>query len=240
MARLISRPDGLGLVSIEPLSGPRAVNAGQNQSISGFVQSVAGAFGLWRFRFAFHAMRGAEFRQYRKWITALHGGANATRWPFCDPDAITFQEAGVDASNFEIATGQPWSNGEPWSNDQNWATSRPNIAVAEDAAKDATIVKLADSFWGHQLDGGDYLGFFPFHFGLYLVTEVISAGTYRIWPPLRKAITTDDFATLNPTLALRLEGEDAASAGRGLVVADTLQITMIEVLDYDVRKYFAD
>lgn len=240
MARLISRPDGLGLVSIEPLSGPLAVSAGQNQSISGFVQSVAGAFGLWRFRFAFHAMRGAEFRQYRKWITALHGGANATRWPFFDPDAITFQESGVNASNFEIATGQPWSNDEPWSNDRNWATSRPNVAVAEDAAKDATIVKLADTFWGHQLDGGDYLGFFPFHLGLYLVTEVISAGTYRIWPPLRKAITTDDFATLNPTLALRLEGEDAASAGRGLVVADALQVTMIEVLDYDVRKYFAD
>lgn len=239
MARLISRPDGLGIVSIEPLSGPRAVNAGQNQSISGFVQSVAGAFGLWRFRFAFHAMRGAEFRQYRKWITALHGGANATRWSFFDPDAITFQEAGVNASNFEISTGQPWSNDEPWSNDRNWATSRPNVAVAEDAAKDATIVKLTDSFWGHHVDDV-YLGFFPFHFGLYQITEAIRPGTYRIWPPLRKAITTDDFATLNPTLALRLEGEDAASAGRGLVVADSLQVTMIEVLDYDVRKYFAD
>lgn len=237
--RLISPPVGLGVTSIEPLSGPRAVSSGATQSIGTFVQTFASPFSLWRFRFSFPAMHNSLFRRYRGWVTALHGGANATRWHFFDPDMMTFQEAGVDASNFEIATGQPWSNGEPWSNGQNWQTSRPNVAVAAPAALEATQISLADSFWGHTLAIGDQIGFFPFHFGMYEVTEVIAPGTYRIWPDLRKAITTSDFATLSPTLAMRLESEDAASAGRGLVVAEGNSVTLVETLDYDVRDYFA-
>ena len=91
----------------------------------------------------------------------------------------------------------------------------------------------------HDLQVGDYLGFFPFHFGMYVVTEVIEPGTYRIWPPLRKALTTDDFATLDPTLAMRLESEDAATADRSLQVAEGASVTMVEVEDYNVREYFA-
>lgn len=238
--RLISPPVGLGLTSIEPLSGPRAVSAGATQSIGNFVQTFGSPFGLWRFRFSFPAMHKSLFRRYRGWITALHGGANATRWSFFDPDMISFQEAGVEASNFEIATGKPWSNGQPWSNGENWKTSRPNVAIASAAARDATVVSLAFQWWGHRLGVGDYLGFFPFHFGMYEITEVVAPGQYRIWPPLRKAIGTSDFATLSPVLALRLESEDAATAGRGLVVADDLTATFVETFDYDVRQWFTN
>ncbi|HEU4986860.1 MAG TPA: hypothetical protein VFT89_07325 [Rhizobiaceae bacterium] len=240
MARLISPPVGLGIVSAEPLSGPRSVGASRTESIGAFVQTVASPFGLWRWQFSFPAMNGSLFRRYRGWITALHGGANATRWPFFDPDAMSFHEAGVDASNFEIATGVPWSNDEPWLNGENWAINRPVVTVAAAAALGDTQISLADEWWGHSLDVGDYIGFTPFHLGLYTVTQVIEPGTYRIWPSLRKALTTADFATLSPTLALRLESEEAASAGRGLVVADSLSATFVEVLDYDVRDYFAD
>lgn len=240
MARLISPPVSLAASSMEPLSGPRAVGAGGSQSIGGFVQTSAAAFGLWRWRFSFPPMRGAMFRRYRGWITGLHGGANATRWTFFDPDCMTYREAGVDASNFEIATGVPWSNGQPWSNNENWAMSRPVVGVAAAAQQHDTTVSLANQWWGNSLAVGDYLGFFPFHFGLYIVTEVTTPGTYRIWPPLRKTIATTDFATLSPVLAMRLEGEDAASAGRGLVVAENLSITLVETLDYDVRDWFTD
>jgi len=236
--RLISPPIGLGLIGIEPLSGPRTVGAGANQSIGGFVQTFGAPFGLWRFRFTFHAMRGAEFRRYRGWITALHGGANATRWSFCDPDKITHQEAGVNATDREVRDGQPWSNGMPWSNGENWGTSRPQVPLAARAALGDTIIQLGDVFWGHSLLGGEYIGFFPLHLGLYIITEVIEPGTYRIWPSLRKAVTVDDFCTLDPTLAMRLETEESATADRSLQVAEGASVTMVEVLDYDVRDYF--
>ena len=240
MARLVSPPVGLGTVTIEPLSGPRAVSAGVTQSVQNFVQTFGSPFGLWRWRFSFPPMRESQFRRYRGWVTSLHGGANATRWTFFDPDQMTFKEAGVTATKEQIEFGVPWENGKPWSNKQNWQIARPPVAVAAAAAVKATTISLDDDWWGHRLDVGDYIGFFPLHFGMYMVTEVIEPGSYRIWPPLRKAITTDDFATLSPTLAMRLESEDSAGAGRGLVVADSLTITMVETLDADVRAYFTD
>lgn len=244
MARLLSPPVDLPVVSVEPLSGPRAVNAGVSTTVGNFVQTVSSPFALWRWQVSFAAMHQALFRRYRGWVTALHGGANATRWDFWDPDMMSPRETGIDVSPrarwTDTGHEQNWSNGLPWSNGQGWQMTPPTVSVAASAAKDDTVISLGSTFWGHGLDVGDYLGFFPFHLGLYLVTEVIDPGTYRIWPPLRKAITPDDFATLRPTLAMRLESEEAASAGRGLVVAEGLSVTLVEVLDYDVRDYFAD
>jgi hypothetical protein len=243
MARLISPPVGLGITAIEPLSGPRVVGASSSQSIGGFLQTSAAPFGLWRFRFSFHPMRGSAFRAYRGWVTALHGGANATRWHFFDPDMMSPAAAGLAVSEsrrWDSMPGQLWSNGTPWANGELWGETPPFVAVVTAVAAGETQISLADQFWGHGLQVGDYLGFFPFHFALHIVTEVIDDGAYRIWPPLRKSLTTDDFATLRPTLAMRLEGEDAASASRGLVVAEGLTATLIEVLDPDVRDYFAD
>lgn len=232
--RLVSWPTGLRANFREPLSGPRAVGAGATQGIGGFVQTFAAPFGLWRWRFAFPPIRGQLFRRYRGWVTALHGGANATRVEFCDWDGLSREQMGVAAGS----GSQTWSNGEKWSNGQSWSFSPPTVAVTAAAARDATTIALADEFWGHGLGEGDLVGFFPFHFGMYMVTEVVDHGEYRIWPPLRKALTTGDLATLRPTLAMRLESEDAANASRGAAFADGLSITMVEVLDYDVRDYF--
>ncbi|EHK56814.1 hypothetical protein [Allomesorhizobium alhagi] len=240
MGRLVSWPVGLRANFREPLSGPRAVSGGATQSIGNFVQTFASPFGLWRWRFSFPSIRGAMFRRYRGWVTAQHGGANATRVPFCDWDGLNFAERGIETTSAQWRQGQVWSNGQPWSNGQNWHSSNPVVAVAAAAALDHTEIKLADSFWGNGLDVGDFFGFFPFHFGLYMVTERIDAGHYRIWPPLRNAIATTDFATLNPVMAMRLESEDAANAPRGAAFAEGLSVTLVETLDYDVRDYFAD
>lgn len=240
MARLIHWPRGLRSNFREPLSGPRAVNAGVTASVGSFVQTTASPFGLWRWRFSFPSIRGQLFRRYRGWVTALHGGANATRVPFCDWDGLSLAQAGVVASRDEWRRGQPWGNGMPWSNGANWKGTPPNVPVVALAEKDATIVSLGSAFWGYGLDYGDLLGFTPFHFGLYMVTEAIEPGMYRIWPPLRKAVTSDDFATLRPTLAMRLEGEEAANAPRGASFAEGLNVTLVEVPDYTVRQWFAD
>lgn len=241
MARLIDWPQGLPSNFREPLSGPRVINAGQSQTIGGFIQTTSAAFGLWRWRFGFpDIIRGRLFRRYRGWITALHGGANATRVPFCDWDGLSRTEMGVTAGATDWKTGQPWSNLEAWSNGQNWGVSPPMAAVASNAAKDDTIVQLGSAFWGQGLGYGDLIGFFPFHLGMYMVTEVVEPGLYRIWPPLRRGISTDDFATLRPQLAMRLESEDGASAARDAAFGVNLSVTLVEVLDYDARDYFTD
>ena len=170
----------------------------------------------------------------------MHGGANATRVPFCDWDGLSLAQMGVAATIDEWRAGQPWANGEPWSNGKNWGSSPPIVAVAANASRDATQISLAGTSWGHGLDYGDLIGFQPFHLGMYMITEVIVPGTYRVWPPLRKAITTDDHATLRPTLAMRMESEDAGSAPRDAFAITGASVTLFEVFDYDVRAYFTD
>jgi hypothetical protein len=240
MARLVSWPVGLKAKAREPLAGPRAVSGGSTTSIGNFTQTVASPFGLWRWRFSFPPMRGQKARRYRGWITSLHGGANATRVPFCDWDGLSFAQRGIVTTSDAWRQGSPWSNGMQWANGENWKSSSPNVAVAAAAALDATTVKLSNVFWGHGLDIGDQFGFFPFHFGLYMVTERIAPGEYRIWPPLRKAVSAGDFATLSPVLAMRLESEEAATANRDAAFISNAQVTLVETLDYDVRDYFAD
>ncbi|MEP9374993.1 hypothetical protein [Mesorhizobium sp. KR1-2] len=246
--RLLSPPQGLGVVAIEPLSGPRAVSAGASQSVENFVQSFASPFGLWRLQFSFAPMSGAMFRRYRGWVTGMHGGANATRWTFFDPDMMPVAEAGGLASVDQQRAGMPWANGKPWNiagadpwfNTGNWAVTPPLETVAASAGRDDTIVRLRNGFWGQKLDVGDYVGFAPNHFGMYTITEVFEPGTYRIWPRLRRSIVKGDFATLMPIMALRPENESAAAAARGLEVADGLAVIFVEVPDYDLRDYFTD
>src|SRR5690606_8356796 len=119
MARLIDWPNGLPWNAWEPLSGPRTVGAGATESIGGYTRTVSSPFGLWRLRFQFANMRGQIARRYRGWVTALHGGANATRVPFCDWDGLSFPQMGVTTTHQQWKQGQPWGNGEPWDNGQN-------------------------------------------------------------------------------------------------------------------------
>lgn len=248
MARLLSPPLGLKITSMEPLSSPRTVGAGGSQSVGNFTQTTASPFALWRWQFAFAPMMRSEFRQYRGWITALHGGANATRFKFHDPDRMSLLDIGLRPSSDQQRAGMPWNNGmswdvegaDPWFNTGNWQLDAPLAPVRKQSVKGATTIHLTSAKWGHGLNIGDYLGFTPFHFGLYTVTEVIEPGQYRIWPPLRKTITSEDFATLEPQLVFRLESEEGAKAGRSLQAAEGLVATFIECLDYDVRDYWTD
>ncbi|WP_245515407.1 hypothetical protein [Rhizobium deserti] len=148
---------------------------------------------------------------------ALHGGANAVRVSWPAPDSLTLQEAGANFTPLQERVGMPWSNGQPWANGINWGVSPPNVAVAGGAARDTTVIKLGSAFWGHGLDYGDEIGFFPLHFGKYMITEALGSGEYRIWPPLRKAITADDFATLMPVLVMTLDNESGADLAAALM-----------------------
>ena len=240
MARLLSWPNGLRWNRWKPLSGPESVGGGSNTTIGDVTQTIASPFGARHIQMSFPPMRGQLARRARGLVTALHKGANAVRVSVCDWDGMTRAQAGVVATQGQLQGGMTWSNGVGWSNGQNWKLTKPNVAVSVAAAKDATLVTLADEFWGRSLGMGDWIGFFPLHFGMYEITEDMGDGQYRIWPPLRKAITTDDFATLYPVMAMRLLANNLPDADRGPAFLEGLTMSLFEVFDYDARDYFAD
>lgn len=242
MARLLAWPEGVRYITTEPLSGPRTISAGGSQSITGWQQSVSSPFGGWRWRFGFPPLKGAAYRRFRGLVAALHGGANAVRMPIYDPDQRT-NSAALGAANI---TGVQWEGSSAdlsWfvpSTSVPWTHSFPMVHLASPVAKDAVNISLPNTEWGHDLGVGDYVSLAPQYFGLHVVTQVYRPGQYKIWPPVRKTMTTDDWVTLYPTLAMRLEGEEAGALARGQWYADGLTLTMVEVEDADVRTYFAD
>jgi hypothetical protein len=280
MARLIHWPGGLQIQTRQALSGPRTIGAGSSESIGGYIQSVASPFGLWRWQLSFPPLRREAFRRYRGMISALHGGANAVRVPFCDPDRMSWADTGTFFGSTQLRDGLPWdtiyedrgslllgdgttgalligdgsadtlmadttfiSGTTQWDVDArgvNWRASLPQVTLGTALSIGDTNVVLTDQFWGHNLGEGDYIGFGPVYFGLHLITQVYSDGHYKVWPPIRKNLTTNDWATLNPVMAMRLESEDAGPIGRGNVWAEGLSATFVEVLDADVRAYFKD
>lgn len=240
MARLLSWPVGLKWNRYKFLAGPESVGAGSGTSIGAVTQTIASPFGARYIQFSFPSLRGEEARRARGLVTALHKGANAVRVSICDWDGMTFSEAGVTVSEAERRDGMPWSDGQAWSNGRNWRLSKPLVAVSDAAALDATIVALSDLYWGSALGFGDWIGFAPLHFGLYEITEVLEPGLYRIWPPLRKALSTSDFATLHPVMAMRFLSSNLPDAERGPAFLDGLSLSLFEVFDYDVRDHFTE
>lgn len=239
MGRLISWPVGLKWTSREPLSGPRAIGAGSTESVSSFVQTFATPFGLWRWQFSLPPLKGEMARRYRGMVTALNAGANAVRVDFSDPDGLSWADLGVKTTHARVAIGEPWSNGQPWQGGQNWRPGRPWETVAVAAARGDSIVSLGNATFGPVLDVGDMIGFVG-AFGAYVVTERLSGGRVRFWPPLRRAVRVGDHVTLTPVMAMRLEGEAAANLPRGSSHMDGLTITLVEVEDRHVRQFFAD
>lgn len=238
MPRLIQMPHGLRYTSRVPLTGPRAAGSAATESLTGFTQTVSSPFGLWRWQFSFTAMNKIEARRYRGFVTALHGGANATRVTFRDPDIMTHAEAGLSATADQIRRGIPFSTGVGLSTGVNLRCSFPRVAVAFASARYVDTVTLADEFWRDALNIGDQIGFGPAYFGLHVITEVIGAGEFRIWPPLRKSLTATSYATLSPVMVMRLESEGAAQMARGISVMEAPTITLTEVEDADVRAFY--
>lgn len=240
MARLLDFPIGLRPNRMRKLAGPKTRGAGQSVGATGWEQTVASPFGARRLEFSFPNIRGKLARRTRGWISAMHGGANATRIRLCDWDGLSLADRGINATLAEYKAGSTWSNGLPWSNGQNWSNSEEPLAVTAAAAQDDTIVSLDVSGWGANLGVGDWIGFFPFHFGVYEITQVVDDGQFRLDMPLRDALTTSSWAYPNPTLAMRLESESAASGERDAFSLTGLSLVMVEVFDYDVRDHFTD
>lgn len=238
MARLLSWPTGLRWNRWKWLAGPETVGAASNSTIGDFTQTVATPFGARHVQLSFPPLRGKPARRARGLMTALHKGANAVRVSMCDWDGMSLAESGLSVTREQVQAGTPWDLGVGWDNGENFRITKPNVPVASAAALNATIVQLSDEWWGHELGIGDWIGFFPLHFGLYEITEDLGNGRYRIWPPLRKAVPAGAYATQYPTMAMRLKSDNLPDADRGPAFLEGLTISLFEVFDYDARDYF--
>lgn len=183
--RLLSDSDGFqGVTGFVPVSGPNARNSGSSTAMDGTEQTFDAYGDVVALQFTLNVKQGVAARRQSGILTALKSG-NAMRLRFFDPDMLTPTEAGISGvagKGWTDLEDVEWSNGQPWSNGEGWQMSAPTVAVASPAAFDTGIVTLADTDWGHELGLGDRLGFFPLHFGLYTITEVIEPGQYRVWP----------------------------------------------------------
>jgi hypothetical protein len=241
MARLLDWPRGLAVTRMRPLTGPRSIGSGSSQSLSGFSQTYASPFGYWRFQVDVQPMERRLARSVTSFITALHGGANAVRMPLFDPHGLSWSEAGVNVSGaFEGTIAVNWSNGQPHAEGRPFDASRPTVALASPAAKGASVVTLANTHWGHSPHLMGFIGFGPFYFGLHVITQALGGGQYRIWPPLRKSLGAGAFATLDPVIVMRLEGEGSAAIEYQDVVTDGASFTFLEVPDDQVRAWFSE
>jgi len=182
-------------------------------------------------------MRGEKFRRYRGLVTSLHGGANAVRVPFGDPDGLTWSDIGATVTLNNQLAGSTWSNGKSWSNGKNWGIGIGNVPLLQPVSSGDNAVRLSPTSWGALLDVGDTFGFTS-HFGLYEVIKMLSPGVVQVWPPLRANILSTQYATLKPSMVMRLAGESSATAPRGTMVSEGATMTLLEVEHSDVISFF--
>jgi hypothetical protein len=235
--KILRWPRGLRWQTMTPTTGP--VVRGFSQGTTGKVQSVESPYGLVGFDLTFPAMRGVMARRFRGLVTALHGGANAVRFRVCDPDGPGFAEMNIELSAQERSNGLPWGNDKTWSNGRYWKPALPKVPVTAVSAKGSTLVSLEVSRWGGRLEPGTMFGFVG-HYGVYTAKEVQVVGydaTVRVWPPLRKALTTDDRATLRPVIAMRLASPDGGQFSRGGDLMGGASLSLIEMPDEVVDLY---
>lgn len=226
--RLVSWPSELKITAIEPLNGPLAIGSSSSRGADGYVQTVASPSFAWEFDIQFPSLIGKRERAFRAWVMSLHSGANATRFPFIGGSKPKLSDYDLPDTNVQVSQANYFPT--------TIRSGYGSVPVSETAGFGTTIIKLDSDLWGHKLDTGTYIGFCPLHLGVYMVTEVISDGEYRIYPPLRKEVSQGDLCTLDPVLALRPLGVGSISMPRGAIRMDGASMQMVEVLDYDLRE----
>lgn len=230
MARLVSWQAKVMRLTLA--NGPASSGSGSNTMANGSEQSFAG----WNFALAFEmSFPPSEYEQARKeynWMLGLHNGANATRYEYIDGQQKTPSDVGEAAAAWD---GASWSTGAAW------GEGHGTVALSADVAKDATIVELANTKWGHALEAQEAISFGPSYYGAHFVTEVLAAGKYRVTPPIRAALTAGTHrANLEPRLALRfIPGSVNYGTFNPAHVSDR-GARFVEVFNEYVSPYFGD
>ncbi|MCF3933304.1 hypothetical protein L1787_07750 [Acuticoccus sp. M5D2P5] len=227
MVRLLPWPEA-GVAYLEAVSGPASRGSGQNTYLTGDEQTFATAGDRVSFRVEFAPTQGQPARRLRAWKLALANGANWTRFPVPDADRPQWAEIGISGERAAWNLNRAWSDGRLW---------RPHVGVVGVAgarAAGSDTVRLQNFNWANAIDVGWMLGFVPFHFGCYWVTEVLDRREFRIWPRLRSTLPVSAAATLTPQLVMAAV-PNSARGGRSARSTEGEAIVLREVLNSYVQ-----
>lgn len=237
--RMVPFPVGLPITALTPQGGPLVL--GSTTSGTRKTQVVVDPTGgLWSFTLEVAKMKGPMARAFSQLSVALHGGANCCRVPFFDPDEPSFREMGINVSDNYDQQYVSWSNGEFWSNGKPWRIGKPLATIAAASAKNSGTITIDTTAWGGVLP--TFFGIVG-HFAVYCVTGSTFSGnvaTCRVFPPVRRAITTTDYATLRPVMAAQLTGPSGAPWSRDASAMSGAQLDIIEVPDEVVLNYVTE
>ncbi|WP_319532863.1 hypothetical protein [uncultured Cohaesibacter sp.] len=207
---MVDAPVGLGISRFERVGGDTLI--GQTSSLESSVQNSVDPFSNWVFKIDFKRMQGGEVRAFEEWRDALAAGANCTRLQFFDPHEPSNAELGLEAGNYT-----QWTSGLPWTHGKGWRRGRPLCSVVKAADYDGSVVTLDISNWTNKDTGRVHLpAWFGIigHFAVYKVTGRDIAGNIarlHIRPPLREKITPFNFATMRPTICVKLIGDKGST-----------------------------
>ena len=225
--RMVDYPVGLPFSGLTPVGGPSVLGA--TESDTAYVQTVVNPFGVWRFQADFTPMKGRMARAFSTLSASALAGANCFRFPFWHFDEPGFAELGIAVpGRCEV----PWSNGEPWSNGHGWQVGKPIVPVTAASAKGGGTITLDLTLWNGVIPA--FFGLVG-HFAVYSMIGVAErngdVATLRVWPPVRRAVTTDDYATLRPVLAAKIAGPQGAPWSRPTEMLSGARLDMVEVPD---------
>lgn len=232
--KIIDWPVGIQYGSITWTQGP--VVKAPSESVTSRFQTVESPNGLVGFDLTLQPMNERTARIYRGLISFLHGGANAVRFTFFDPDRPTFGELGY-AESEALGTyhADTWDDGQTWAEGNYWEAGLPLATLTASSAKGTTSVTIDLSEWNDELYAGTIIGF-PLHFGLYTV-KYVNGNVATIWPPLRAAVASGEYVTLEPVIACRLSSSDGGRFSRGSSHIQDATISLVEVPDEIVNTY---
>lgn len=238
--RLLRWPAGVHWTTFTPVGGPNVI--GSTESVTGDVQTVESPNGLVAFSLEYPAMVGAKARAFRGLVTALHAGANAVRMTVRDPDAkLRHFDPSATAETVKFADGKVLIGSDGMS--YGFRVGVPLAEMTQAAAIDAEEIRFDRTPYGTEDLVGLRFGFVG-AFGVYEVKEWRATwadadiAVARIWPPLRRAITTASRMTLCPQVAVRLSGRDGGQWSRGPARVEAGSLSLIEVPDEIVRDYW--
>lgn len=220
------------IAELTPASGPASFGSGSNTLVTGQEQTFASPNYALKFDVVIPVAQSERSRKEHAWMTRLHGGANATRYEYCDGQQKKPVDVGEPAT--VTFTGGAFTGGA-------FVSGHGTVPVALDAVKGATIITLGNYKWGWSLEEGDVLGFSPSVYCFHEITEVFENGTYRVEPPLRRDIAASTHrATFKPRLALKFVPGTINYGSFKPRYSSDRSAQFVEVFDEYVETYFGD
>lgn len=170
-------------------------------SLSGRTQAGQNDAGFWMAAYSRVPAAGpARVKAYRRLSASLEGAAHQVLVPVFDVANAPWPTPGTYGGTSDFTDGTEFSD------DTEFADKAIVASVAVSAAKRANVIEVTESSIA-EVEGGEL---FSIRNHLYVISEVVSDGLWRIWPPLREAATAGDEVNFDrPHCLMRLIDDSA-------------------------------